>query len=527
MLLIASAGLAAPPIREGDYIRVAPDRFTFQTAFGERYIPFGAVYFNERHREIDAMDYWSHFNEQQVEGDFALAERLGCNALRLCFYGTVEEGPKGVVIGTKEDEKKWRFLFKTAREHNLRLYVEPRIRGEFVQDSAHLAHYVALFTKLGRLFKHEPALFCWELDSEAVTLVGYPGDKELWLEWLAQKYPSEEANAKAWGLEAKPGWRDGVWDKWTRALQHSGAFDPIRGANPSLWYLDSENKKDDQSLYDWQLFREWLYTHKLKQVAQALRGEDSNHLLSLDLVLWAFPLVRNPGAAGYGGPYGYSAINLTELAKFVDFFGAHTYPQYIPPNTTEWYENLTRDEAIFNRELRYLETFCRYVRAATGKPVVHSETGWHGGTGDWQNNTEADQARWALACLEATKDCAVGWINWPLRDIPTHEGLSATGGLVTAAIAVKQDVNGLNPLSNWLYAGELPASEANRVKAWGKVFAETARAYERDPDLGFVPGKRIVISAKEVFTADLKWLDWLFQRTISDRHFPCDIVLER
>ncbi|MCL5269937.1 MAG: beta-galactosidase [bacterium] len=523
----AVAGAVSTPFAKGDFIRVAPDNFTFADAAGRRFVPMGAYYFDDRHPDVNAMDYWDYFKAADIERDFALARQLGCNTLRLTFHLTpVGADSRDLQAGTPEDFNKCDELVAAARRNGLRLYVNISLRGRHRQDPRATSLYAEGFRRLAERYRDEPAIFCWEVDSEATTLVGHEGDRAEWERWLASRYPSEAANAAAWGLKPTPGWRDKVWEELCGALYHNGEFDKVRNAKPTLWYLDSLNKKNDRKLYDWQLFREHLYTVKITPLVKAVRAADPNHLVAIDLILWEFPLVRNQGAAGWGGPYGYSALDLAALGKMVDFIGVHTYPFYIPPFTSEWYENLSRDPKILDRELRYLETLCRYVRANSGRPVVRSETGWHGGAGDYSRNTEADQARWCEDLTAATNDCAVGWINWTLRDVPTHEKLTQYSGLVTAGITVKLDAEDINPLSKWLWGGgDLPEGQACRLKAWGKAFGPLAARCQSDPAIRFVPGKRIELSRRLLYTADNRTLDALLQDCMSDKNFPCDIHL--
>jgi hypothetical protein len=515
-------------IRDGDFIRVAPDGFTFSTQTGKRFLPMGAYYFDERHSEIDPLDWWDHVRPENVRKDMAMARRVGCNALRITLYPTVEDADTDAPRAfTPRDFEKCDMLLAIARENGLRLYIGLRLKGYPIQDARYRPLYVSAFSQLAARYRDDPTVFCWELDAEGVTLVGYAGDKEEWLRWLRARYGTDEANAAAWGMPADDlGWREPVWNEWRNALHHHGRHDDKRDVDPTLWYLDGLNRPNSQVLYDWQLFREHLYTSKVFSLAEVIRANDPNHLITLDLIIWAFPLVRNQTAAGWGGPYGYAGIDVTVAADYVDFLGLHTYPMYIPPFTAEWYEDLTRKMEIFERELRYVETCCRFARVNSGLPVVHSETGWHGGEGDYVGNTEEDQKRWCLAVLDRTRDCAVGWINWTLKDVPTHEGITAYGGLVTRGITLKDDVDDVNPLSQWLYAGELPEGEAQQMKAWGRAFAETVDAFHQAPDVRPEPGTRVVLPKRFVYTATVAQLDAALRYCMDDARFPCDIVLE-
>ncbi len=526
LLSISLLGATAHAASPSPFIRVAKDKFHFEQN-GQVYMPFGAFYCDERHSELDPLAYWNHFNKQHIAADFKLAKSLGCNTLRLLFMGTVTTLPNGQrTVLNDDDLAKIDFILTTAKANDLRLYVGPRVTGSTPQITQDQQLWLQLVRTLGKRYKNDPTIFCWELDAEPTTLVGYPGDKQFWQKWLKAKYRTDAAVAKAWGLDPKTkDWQDAVWTELTKALWHSGEMDTSRNKKPELWYLDSLNKPGDQMLFDWQLYRNDLYTAKIGKLSKTLRAVDPNHLQSLDFTLYTFPLVRNPGACGWGGPYGYSGSDIKALSKLVDFFGVHAYPYYVPPFSTEWAESLTKDPKIFNNQLRFVETYVRYFRANSGLPVVLSENGWHGGDGDWQNNTQQDQQRWNLALVEATKDCAVGWLNWTLRDIPTHDrGITAHSGLVEAAIAVKPDTQDISPLSEYLYDGELPAEQQNKIKAWGITFKQLAQKAATDPGYRFIPGKQITFSKRQLYTGTSTEVDLLLKQCL--QYERCDVILK-
>ena len=516
--------------KKGDFIKVAKDNFTFEDSKGKRFLPMGGYYMNEHHKKADSYHWWDSFSEERLDHDFAMAKRLGNNTVRITFWlNVVSSNPANYIVGTPEDYDKIDFIVKTARKYGLRLYAEPKIEGTFIQNTVYFPLWNLAFDTLSKKYKDEEAIFCWELDAEAVSLIGYRGDRECWEKWLKKKYGSDKNVAKAWNVKNEKDWKNKTYDKYRRALHHSSEFDKARNKKPEHWYLDSLNEEGSQILYDWQLFREHQYTEKMRILNNTIRVNDTNHLVSIDLVLWFFPLVRNLGPAGWGGPYGYAAVDFQEISKFVDFIGIHSYPLYIPAFTTEWYENLTKDEKIFNRQLRYLETMIRYIHANVEKPlpVVHSETGWHGGKGDYTGNSEKDQLIWSETLMEETKDCAVGWMNWLIKDIPSHEGLSGFIGMVGPGLKVTNDIHNLNPVGNYVYDGPLPKKDAYKLKAFGKKFPELVKKYHNDPEVKYAKAKKqIKLSKKLLLTAGNKKLDKIMQEIINSTNFPVDIILE-
>ncbi|MEN8255827.1 MAG: hypothetical protein ABFR33_10210 [Verrucomicrobiota bacterium] len=526
--LALGAAVCGVAMADSGFIRVAEDRFTFETPTGDRFLPMGAYYLDERHPEIDPLHWWGHFNEEHVEYDFAMAKWLGCNTLRLSFhFEVIDRNPEKPVVGSEEDFRKCSFLLDCAQRNGLKLYIGPKIDGSSPQVTQDLYLWNTAVKNACSRYKNHPAVFCWEMDWENITLVGYEGDREIWNNWVTEKYGSFDKAARAWKVDAsKEGWQDAVWTEMRNLLHHTGAYDEKRQLKPGLWYLDILNKTNDQKLYDWQLYRDHLYTWKISQLLITAREADPNHLICIDLICWSFPLLRNNIQAGYGGPYGYAGVDVKAISEHVDFFGIHTYPMYMPPFSQQWYENLSRDKKTRQNQLRYIATLCRYLRENTGKPIVHSETGWHGGEGDYYNNGEQDQLDWAEDVMQETKHCAVGWINWTLKDVPTHEKLTAFGGLVTKGIKTKADKDGINPLSAYLYDGRLPKDEAYRPKLIGKSFKKLVEQMHADPNLRPVDGKKVVVSKRFAYTADLKSLDEVLVAFMGDEHYPCDISLE-
>ncbi len=508
-----------------DFIRVARDRFHFTHADGRVFAPMGAFYLDDRHPEIDPLNWWDHQRPERLEHDFTLAARLGCNTLRMVWtLSALNSDPTNPAVGSPLDWKRCQNIVDTAKRHSLRLYIDIRVRDRVLQDNTHLPFYVQAFTEAARRFRDDPTIFCWDLDAEGICLVGYPGDRALWDLFLDTRYRTHADNARAWGVSMKQADREAVWNRWVGALNHQADVDPVRGVKPARSYLDHLNAPGDPTLADWQEYRGWLYARKLLSIAQAIRRVDRNHLICVDLILFAFPLFRNELAAGYGGPYGWSGNELKRLSAFVDFIGFHTYPVYIPPFTTEWYETLTRDPNMKRRQLRFLETAVRCVRVNTQKPVVLSETGWHGGKNDWQGNTAEQQRDWNLALIEQTRGCAVGWINWTLKDVPTHEGITQTGGLVGPDIRTRPDTDDQNPLSPYLYAGELPSDQADQIKPWGAVFphvVERAHRYPAAPR----PGRRVSLCQRRLLTAVCRTLDRQLRQLMEHPDYPVDIVL--
>ena len=526
-VLAAATLLCNLAVANSGFIAVAQDQFTFETPSGERFLPMGAYYLDERHSEIDPLEWWDHFNEDNIEYDFAMAKRLGCNTLRLSLHFEVlDRNPEKPIIGSEEDFRKCDFLLDAAQRNGLKLYLEPKIDGSSPQVTPDIYLWKAAVKKVCSRYKDHPAIFCWQLEWENITLVGYEGDREIWNNWVTEKYGNFAQAAKAWKVDStQKNWPDILWEQMRNLNHHTGGFDKKRNVESGLWYLDTLNKTNDTNLYDWQLFRDHLYTTKIAQLIKTARAADPNHLICIDLICWSFPLLRNNIQAGWGGPYGYAGVDVKEIGKHVDFFGIHTYPMYMPPFSQEWYENLSRDGRIRKNQLRYIATMCRYLRENTGRPIVHSETGWHGGEGDYYNNSEQDQLDWAEDVMAETKHCAVGWINWTLKDVPTHEKLTAFGGLVTKGIKTKDDSENVNPLSAYLYDGKLPPDQAYRPKLIGTAFGGLVNRMHTDPDVRYIPAKKAAVSKRFVYTADLKSLDKTLTTLMDDANYPCDISL--
>jgi hypothetical protein len=87
----------------------------------------------------------------------------------------------------------------------------------------------------------------------------------------------------------------------------------------------------------------------------------------------------------------------------------------------------------------YIAFGTNYYDHHTGKPVVLGEFGWYGGGAPqkFPYLSEAQQARWIKAEIEASRSLADGWLSWPFADTPESLDFSLFGGLVKADMTLK------------------------------------------------------------------------------------------
>jgi endo-1,4-beta-mannosidase len=332
--------------------------------------------------------------------------KLGVNCARV-FLTTGSFQP--TVDTVNEDAlRKLDKLVEIARASRIRLMLTgpdhwegaaPYWRDDRFAGEQALKALEKFWTVVGGRYRGEPAIFAWDLLNEPHAPWFVEKWRPLWNTWLQSTYNNMDALKIAWGAELKP------TDKWGDV------------AVP-------ENREDSGNtrLRDWQLFREHIADEWVRRQAEAIRKVDPTHLITVGYIQWSYPLFRG------GKPDIYSAFNPRRQVRWLDFITMHFYPLMGEPvhSKESWDKNLT-----------YLQAVLAYCHV--GKPVVLGEYGWYGGGAPQQYPyfSEAEQARWIRAEIEASRSLACGWLSWPFADTPSSTDMSLFGGLVKADMTVK------------------------------------------------------------------------------------------
>ena len=388
-----------------ELIVVSADRQGFKERYSVRpYIPFGTNYYDPHTGW--APKIWRQFDAEKVREHFIVMEKLGVNCARV-FLTAGSFQPEVKTID-EQALKKLDALVKIARQTGIRLiltgpdhwegspsyWMPDRFSGEEALRA--LEHF---WDVVGQRYRGEPAIFAWDLLNEPHMPWFNKEWQSRWNAWLQENYGNEAVLKADWGNMLTKS------DKWGEISA-------------------PEDKPDagNLRLYDWQRFRELLADEWVRRQVESLRRADPTHLITVGYIQWSYPLVRP------GSPSRYAAFNPNRQKQWLDFMTIHFYPTMGAPFGSE--EN-------WDKNISYLQAVLGYCH--TGKPIVLGEFGWYGG-GAPQNHphlTEAQQAEWISAEIEASRPLADGWLSWPFADTPGSTDISLFAGLVKPDLTVK------------------------------------------------------------------------------------------
>ena len=401
------AGAAAAkdaPAQALPRIRVAPDARSFVTEQGRPFVPFGVNYF--RPGTGWAPQVWKSFDPEATRQDFARLKELGANCVRVFLtFGSFYKAP-----GVLDANGLARFDQFLSLAEGAGLYVHPTgpdhweglpawAAGDRLADERVLTALEAFWRLFAARYRGRHVVFAYDLLNEPEVGWDTPAMHRQWNAWLAERYGSPEAVAKAWGR--------------TNGMPALGEI-PVPPAKEA---------PGSSELLDYQRFREYVADEWTRRQATAIRAADPEVMVTVGLIQWSVPVLLS-------GVQHYSGFRPERQARFLDFLDIHFYPL-----VNGFYEYSGRDDELAN--LAYLEAVVREV-AQAGKPVVVAEFGWYGGgrptldQGRHAPATEAQQARWCRQVVEATQGLACGWLNWGLYDHPGAGDVTELIGLLAA-----------------------------------------------------------------------------------------------
>lgn len=412
------------------FIEVDPGSTTTlrERGTGRPFVAVGLNYFD--HETGWAPKLWQKFDAQRVAGQLDLIKGQGFNTIRVFLTLQSFHADPGRV--SPEGERKFRRLLELCRERGIYVIPSgpdhwegtPAWRGPDVfADDAVLDADDQWWRAFAEHFKDDATILAYDLLNEPAIGWDTPGLRRKWNEWLQREYGGAEKAAAAWKLTAE---QLGTW----------GSIAPP----PQTPVLN------DQRLFDYQRFREWIGDEWTRRHAEAIRAADHNHLVTVGHIQWAASIFI-PGVQHYAG------FNQRTNARFVDFVTIHFYPlEY--PNPAEKPEGVQINAS-------YLEALL--YECSVGKPLMIGEFNWYGGgglnvQGAWQlpEKPVEHQVEWCQALLDVSRGRVCGWLNWAFADTPTSLDVTRWSGLWT------QDL---------------------QLKPWGRVFGEFARATIAHPPM--------------------------------------------
>lgn len=401
------------------FIRVHADNWNF-TCDGEVFIPFGTNYFDPHTGWAPKL--WKMFDEHKVRAHYQMMADIGVNVARV-FLTSASFQPKADTI-SEEGLHKLDTMIDIAKESNIRLILTGPDHWEGVPDYLKPDKYAGeqalsalecFWHEVASRYKDEATIFAWDLLNEPE--VPWKSDvlQKKWRLWLRDKYGDSEKLSEAW--------------------KNSAPLETIESASIPEDHIDLGNQK----LYDYQLFRESIAYEWTKRQVDAIRSVDPNHLVTIGLIQWSFPLLRAPWGDRPNQPGRYAAFNPVKLSPLLDFISIHFYPILGDPGEPE----------AFVRNTQYLQAVVNFCYV--GKPVVLEEFGWHGGGEfDGKFRTEQYQSDWNTHVVRSTMDLVSGWLVWAFSDTPESTDLTKYGGLYNAEGHLKEWGKSFSSLSSEL-----------------------------------------------------------------------------
>lgn len=350
----------------------------------------------------------------------------------------------------------------------------------------HQERQLAQLDSLARRWGRRPEIFSWSIIGEG-TLPWYTAwMAQQWPVWLEYWYNGDlAALKKAWGASA--------FSRHYDIRSFADAPIPPRNVGLDLPLPEFSRRLGAGTLpedlwagstwrYDWRLFMEELGSARVRQEVQALRQAGAQQMITVGNNCWLHPCLP----AGWMGAGYHPAFYL----DCVDYLCQHDYAffQCLPGFIGDPLDS----PAALEYWLGSMEVMGRFY-GSLGKPVMLEEWGWYGGCASagvdcrLPFRSEEDQARFCEQMLKRTQSWFAGWLNWTWRDLPDDVDITNGSGLF--------------------------AADGNRLKPWGKKFADWAGRLKRRPPRR-LPGKQTVdVPMKAVMTSD-RAVDEFFRETI-------------
>ena len=397
-------------------VRVAADRWNFETTDGVFITPLGGNILNEQHPGQGTL--FQHFNAADCDRRFGVMAELGLNCVRQAIgVNEVFDPASGLKAAGM---KNWDTFIALAEKHGVYLMPVGGYLGgndwfdvERLADSGRqLDADCAFWTAFCGHFRAHPAIWAWDLRNELLywtrAHMVTPGSteeqgvdamlKDKWAWWLEVRYGTVAAMNTVYGT-------------------HYTAFTEVPG---SIGFIE---KPFDPCAFD---FRNYLNDRGYdwcKRQCDAIRAAAPGHMVVSGNNAWLSP-DQDLWLAN-----GFHNRALHELFDFVTF---HPYPAW------ECVPGGRGDPLDGGEPLAYWLSCCigNARMDHYGKPVVVQEFGWYGGGTskflcDLPYRSEQEHADYTRTLTGALIPHVNGFVNWPTFDMPASNDISNHGGIFT------------------------------------------------------------------------------------------------
>lgn len=410
LLAASEAQALAPGSPDDEFVRVAADRWTFETAATRRrFVPFGANLVLTSKEDLNL--FGPCYATARYERILDAAAGVGVNILKVFL-------PIGSVLPDPQTQGETRIapgyldnlddFLRLCRARSIRAVVclsEWGVHGcRWWQEGGQyfgrtpwrtdpgidcLDVLCRFWRILGTRLRDTPAVFSytpaveWTLPSGNMTPPWAPPEEDIglvkgdvalwhWRAWALAKYGSLDAANRAWGTRYR-------------------RLDDVPLVDYRYDFARKAYGDADARVLDYQNFREWTSLRYFRPQIAALRAVDPNHMVTISNHMRSWNLWE--GAARHF--LGYTPAEQTPL---VDYLTHHA----------NYDENDLSGGRTMQSVLREIEVMCRFARAGRPMPVVIEEHTF--ATSDPGRTAEAHRAM-----VRATVGHASGWMTWYLQ----------------------------------------------------------------------------------------------------------------
>jgi len=409
LFLAVCGGISRARVPDDEFIRVAPDHWSFETARTHaRFVPFGSNLVLASKEDLNL--FGPRYTSERYERILAACESLDINLLKVFL-------PIGQVLPDPQVPGKARIapgylanlddFLTLCRKHHIRVVIAlaewggngckwwheggqyfgrtPWKTDPGVDSIDVLKRF---WTRLAGRLRDNPTVFAytpcveWSFPNSNLTWFAasvqhgvLPSEQGVWYwrHWLLAKYKSIDGINAAWATS---------YAKLDDVPVVDYSYDEAKRS-----YVDCERK-----IHDYQNFREWATLRYFAPQIAAIRAADPNHMVTISNHMRQWDLW--PGAARY-----FMGFTAFEEKGLIDYVTHHA----------NWSENnLKKGSTVDADVIRPTQVMARFCYAGKPMPVMIEEYSF----------ASADRSRTAevqAAIVEGTIGHASGWTTWYLQ----------------------------------------------------------------------------------------------------------------
>jgi len=444
-------------------VRVAADRWNFETAPGEYITPLGGNILDDKHPGQGTL--FRNFDAEDCDRRFRIMADLGLNCVRQAIgVNEVFDPQRGLKAAGM---KHWDRFISLAEKHGVYLMPVGGYIGsndwfdveQLADDGRALDESCAFWETFVGHYAGHPAIWSWDLRNELLywtrphmTTPGSADEQRIdamlqdkWPQWLETRYGTVAVMNHAFRSDY-------------------ASFADVPGS------VGFEESPFDLRAFD---FRNYLNDRGYawcKRQCDVIRAVSPDHMIVSGNNAWLSPDQDLWLANGFHN---------RAVHELFDFVTHHPYPacQATPDG---------RGDPLDGGEpLRYWLSCCVGMSRIDhyGKPVVIQEFGWYGGGEsrflcDLPYRSEQEHADYMRRLIDTLIPHSNGFLNWPLMDMPASNDISNHGGIFTADGKLKKLAKVYVDLVEKVQGRRQVRQRATRTQSYSLLGLYTCRSYQ-------------------------------------------------